>query len=54
MSKILYIIPKKQEADRFLAQRIRNWLLHPETDEQLTQDILVGKYPALKFLIEQK
>lgn len=54
VDKVIYTIPKNKTPNRFFAQRVQKWLLHPELDEQLTQEIISGKYPALKIMLDKK
>ncbi len=40
------------EVNPFFARRVRHWVLNPEKDEDLTEQVKAGKYPALEILLE--
>lgn len=39
------------EGDRFLANRIRKYVLNPEQDKELEREIRAGKHPGLQCLL---
>lgn len=41
------------EAERFFAKRVRNWVMHPENDPELTEEVRNGKHPGLEILVEE-
>jgi hypothetical protein len=47
-----YIRPSIPCEDKFFAQRVRKWVMHPECDPELTADIEAGKYPDLTILLK--
>ncbi|WP_143063179.1 hypothetical protein [Propionispira arboris] len=49
---LFYIRPSIPCEDKFFAQRVRKWVLHPEYDPELTADIEAGKYPDLAILFK--
>ncbi len=44
------VMPKKE---RFFARRVRNWVLRPEDDPELTEEIRNGKHPGLEILLAE-
>jgi hypothetical protein len=49
---LFYIRPTIPCENKFFAQRVRKWVLHPECDPELTADIEAGKYPDLTILLK--
>ena len=49
--KIGYSTPTVPEEKRFFAKRVRNWVMHPENDPELTEEIRNGKHPGLEILL---
>ncbi len=47
-----YTRPAMPEEKKFFAKRLRNWVMHPETDSELTDEIRNGKHPGLEILLE--
>ncbi len=54
MQKIRYELPRenKPPKEQFFALRVRQWIMHPEADHELTNDIKAGKYPELECLLK--
>ncbi len=50
--KNAYHRPSLPESDRFFAKRVRKWVVHPENDPELTEEIRNGKHPGLEILLE--
>ena len=48
-----YCRPSLSEPERFFAKRVRNWVMHPENDPELTEEIKNGKHPGLEVLVEE-
>lgn len=40
------------EEKKFFAKRVKNWVMHPENDPELTEEIRNGKHPGLEILLE--
>lgn len=54
MKKIRYEIPLPQaEDEQFFARRVRKWVLCPESDKVLTEEIKAGKWPEFEVLLEE-
>ena len=51
--KNAYQRPRLSEPDRFFAKLVRNWVMHPENDPDLTDEIKSGKHPGLEILVEE-
>lgn len=51
--KNAYRRPVLSEPERFFAKRVRNWVMHPENDPELTEEIKSGKHPGLEILVEE-
>lgn len=51
--KNVYQRPALPEEKKFFAKRVRNWVLHPENDPDLTEEIRNGKHPGLEILLEE-
>ena len=47
-----YQRPVLPEEKKFFAKRVRNWVMHPENDPELTEEIRNGKHPGLEILLE--
>ncbi len=47
-----YLRPPIPESKRFFAKRVREWVLHPENDNELTEEIRNGEHPDLEILLE--
>ena len=39
------------EEKKFFAKRVKNWVMHPENDPELTEEIRNGKHPGLEILL---
>jgi hypothetical protein len=50
--KNTYQRPVLPEEKKFFAKRVRNWVMHPENDPELTEEIRNGKHPGLEILLE--
>lgn len=48
-----YIRPVLPEEKKFFAKRVRNWVMHPENDPELTKEIRNGKHPGLEILLTE-
>ena len=48
-----YQHPVLPEEKKFFAKRVRNWVLHPENDPELTEEIRNGKHPGLEILLAE-
>ena len=48
-----YIRPPMPEEKKFFAKRVRNWVVHPENDPELTKEIRNGKHPGLEILLAE-
>lgn len=46
-----YTRPAMPEEKQFFARRVRNWVMHPENDPELTEEIRNGKHPGLEILL---
>lgn len=46
-----YVRPALPEEKKFFAKRVRNWVMHPENDPELTEEIRNGKHPGLEILL---
>ena len=46
-----YTRPAMPEEKKFFAKRVRNWVMYPENDPELTEEIRNGKYPGLEILL---
>ena len=46
-----YIRPPMSEEKKFFAKRVRDWVMHPENDPELTEEIRNGKHPGLEILL---
>ena len=51
-AKNRYIRPPIPEEKKFFAKRVKNWVMHPENDPELTEEIRNGKHPGLEILLE--
>lgn len=39
------------ESQRFFAKRVRQWVLNPERDPELTEEIRNGQHPHLEIML---
>ena len=46
-----YTHPVMPEEKKFFAKRVKNWVVHPENDPELTEEIRNGKHPGLEILL---
>jgi hypothetical protein len=51
---IIYERPTLDEEKRFMAKRIRNWIMKPESDPELTEIVKTGKIEALKVFLDDE
>lgn len=51
--KNVYTCPAMPEEKKFFAKRVRNWVMHPENDLELTEEIRNGKHPGLEILLAE-
>ena len=51
---ITYERPTLDEEKRFMAKRIRNWIMKPESDPELTEIVKAGKVEALKVFLDDE
>ena len=51
---ITYERPTLAEEKRFMAKRIRNWIMKPESDPELTEIVKAGKIEALKVFLDNE
>lgn len=51
---ITYERPTLDEEKRFMAKRIRNWIMKPESDPELTEIVKAGKIEALKVFLDDE
>lgn len=41
------------QEDKFFARWIRKWVLCPESDKALTEEVKAGKWPEIEVLMEE-
>jgi len=51
---ITYEHPTLDEEKQFMAKRIRNWIMKPESDPELTEIVKAGKVEALKVFLRDR
>ena len=49
----VYKRPDMPESKRFFAKRVRQWVLHPDNDPELVEEIRNGQHPGLEILLEK-
>jgi hypothetical protein len=49
----LYQRPTIPEKDLFMANRIKRWILKPDSDPELTSDVKAEKYPELELFLDE-
>ena len=47
-----YTHPVMPEEKKFFAKRVKSWVMRPENDPELTEEIRDGKHPGLEILLE--